>query len=235
MKKLHDIQLNILRTLLFARSKRYSEIKPYDMEGSQFKFHMDKLIDSKYIVKQATGLYSLTTKGKEFANQMDSIEVEMKKQSKVTAKICCVRDDKSEPEYLLYERKKNPFYGHQGFPTSKIWYGNSFIAGAKEGLFNETNLEGEPELVAIRHYTVYTEESRNLLEDKTMYIFRVLNPEGELKSKKDGLFTWTKQSKVTEFVKKPLPEFKEVHELLQGTKNSNFFKEVEHIVDIDIF
>lgn len=232
MKNIHEIQLKILRTLLFAKSKRYSEIKPIDMEGSQFKFHIDTLISSNYIIKDSKGLYSLTPVGKELANQMDSIEIQIKKQSKVTAKICCVRNINSEIEYLLYKRLKNPFYGFQGFPNSKIWYGSSFIEGAKNGLFNETNLIGEPVLFAIRHYTVYDKDNHNLLEDKTMYMFKVLNPSGELQSKKDGEFTWVKKSKVNDFIENPLPEFREVFQLLNNAPQIDFFKEVVHKVEI---
>lgn len=235
MKNFHEIQLNILRTLLFARTKRYSEIKPIDMEGSQFKFHMDTLISSNYIVKDPKGLYSLTPDGKELANQMDSIEIQMKKQSKITAKICCVRNLRDENEYLLYKRLKNPFYGFQGFPNSKIWYGSSFIEGAKNGLFKETTLVGEPELFAIRHYSVYDKNNENLLEDKTMYLFKVINPSGELQNKKDGEFSWIKESEISDFVKNPLPEFHEVFQLLKEAPQIEFFKEVVHKVNIDNF
>ena len=234
MKNIHRIQLNILRTLLFAESKRYSEIKPTNMESSQFKYHLDALITAKLITKDANGHYLLTPKGKEFANQMDSINIQMKKQTKVTAKICCIRDSGLEPEYLLYERLKNPFFGHQGFPTSKIWYGMSFVEGAQKGLYNETNLIGEPELIAIRHYRVYDEISNTLLEDKTMYIFKIINPTGELQSRKDGRFKWVKETKVNHFVKKSLPEFREVFSVLNNN-NTDFFKEVVHKIDINKF
>lgn len=235
MKKIHKIQLNILRTLLFAKSKRYSEIKPTDMEGSQFTFHLDTLISSKLIVKDSNGLYSLTPKGKELANQMDSVDIKMKKQSKVTTKICCVNNTNAENEYLLYKRLKNPFYGCQGFPNSKIWYGSSFIESAKNGLFKETDLIGKPELFAIRHYTVYDKNNDNLLEDKTMYLFKVINPSGKLKSKKDGEFIWVKESKISDFVQDPLPEFQEVLQLLKEAPQIDFFKEVVHKVAINNF
>lgn len=235
MKKLHEIRLNILRILLFATSKRYSEIKPADMEGSHFKFHMDTLISAKLINKDDNGMYSLSSSGKELANQMDSINMQMRKQSKVSAKICCIRKVNEENEYLLYKREKNPFYGFQGFPNSKIWYGASFEEGAKKGLFNETNLEGIPELFAIRHYKVYDKESDRLLEDKTMYMYKVLDPGGELISKKDGAFKWVKESDLDKFVSNPLPEYKEVISLLRGNDKFEFFKEVTHLVSIDNF
>ena len=204
------------------------------MEGSQFKYHLDTLITAKLIKKDTMGHYLLTIEGKEFANQMDSIDIQIKKQTKVTAKICCIKSG-IEPEYLLYERLKNPFFGHRGFPTSKVWYGTSFVDGAKKGLFEETNLTGEPELICIRHYRVYNKTSHELLEDKTMYIFKVINPTGELQSKKDGKFRWVQKTEVNHFVKDPLPEFYEVFDILNNRNNIDFFKEVIHEVDINKF
>lgn len=235
MDKLHKIQLNILRVLLFAKTKRYSDIKPYDMEGSQFKYHMDRLIEYKLISKELGGTYSLTSTGKEVANQMNSIKISMGKQAKVTANICCVRRLNASTEYLLYTRKKNPFYGFQGFPTSKIWYGDSFIDGAKKGLFNETNLTGNPKLLAIRHYRVFDNANDHLLEDKVMYIFRFDDPIGSLKSKKDGEFAWIKEEDFHKFIINPLPEFEEIFKLLNSRFIEDFFKEVVHFVDINKF
>jgi len=235
MKKLHDIQLNILRVLLFAVSKRYSEIKPIDMGGSKFKFHMDTLISLNLIKKIDNGQYSLSIAGKELANQMDSIDIKMRKQSKVSAKICCVRTLNDQIEYLLYKRQKNPFYGFQGFPNSKIWYGSSFEEGVRLGLFNETNLVGDPQFFAIRHYMVYTKNQKKLLEDKTMYMYKVINPTGDLKSKKDGIFKWVKESNLENFISRPLPEYHEVMSLLIKKSSLECFKEVMHLIDINDF
>lgn len=234
IKRLHYIQLDILRVLLFATSKRYSEIKPIDMESSQFKFHLDSLIKSGLIEKCDDGLYRLTFNGKEFANQMDTLDVSMRRQSKISAKICCVRDSGKEKEYLLYTRQKNPFFGYQGFPNAKIWYGESFIDGVKRGLYSETNLQvsREPELMAIRHYRVFSKEQRILLEDKTMFIYRIVNPTGELLSKKDGVFKWVKETEVAEFVQYPLPEFEEIVRILKGDGITKDLDEVEFEVNL---
>ena len=224
MDKMHKIQLNILRRLLFSVSSRYSDIKPFDMEGSLFKYHLDKLINRKLVRKDDSGLYFLTHEGKEFANQMDSIKISMGKQAKTTAKICCVRNIDQEIEYLLYTRKKNPFYSFQGFATSKIWYGESFDEGAKRGLYDETNLIGNPKLIAIRHYIVCDILNQELLEDKVMYIYKFINPIGDLCSKKDGEFAWVKESDIEKFVLNPLPEFPEILELLKVKRLTNFSK-----------
>lgn len=44
MKQYHDVQLKILRKLLFAQSLPYSQLKPDEkMENNQLSFHLDKL------------------------------------------------------------------------------------------------------------------------------------------------------------------------------------------------
>ena len=55
MRQLHEIQLQILKKLLFASGLRYAQIKPDpQMENNQFDFHLDQLIDGGYVEKYDT-------------------------------------------------------------------------------------------------------------------------------------------------------------------------------------
>lgn len=225
MKQIHPLQMDILRKLLFAPYLKYSEIKPGDMENSQFIFHLDKLIEEILVEKSEDG-YRLTVLGKEFANRMDSIESKMKSFPKTTTILCGYRDGAEEKEYLVYKRLKNPFYGGQGFPTQKVWFGDKICDAAKRGLKEETNLDGKPELIAIRHYHVYLED-KQLVEDKIMYMFAFHNPIGEVKGNVEGEFNWIKDSEISNFIKNPFPEFYESFELLKEFKGEVSFKEID--------
>lgn len=229
MNSIHPIQIDILKQLLFSISKRYSEIKPQEMESSQFSFHLDKLITQGFISK-SKGRYELTDSGKVYANQMDTKAPKMKSHAKLTTKLCCVREVNAKIEYLLYKRLKNPFYGYVGFPTSKVWFGDSIKYGAIRGLHSETNLTGIPKIMAVRHYRVYSKQSK-LLEDKVMYIFRFTNPRGEVRSKKDGKFFWAKKKEIVRMKNRFLPEFKEVFNILSRKRINIDFREVNQIVD----
>lgn len=228
MKSLHPIQLHILRKLLFKTALKYSQLKQSEMENSQFVFHLDKLIHNGYIQKQHSD-YTLTSSGKEFANRMDTQEIKLKLQPKTTTVIACTRQSSDgETEYLIYTRHKNPFYGCQGFPTHKVWYGEKIIDAAHQGLLQECGLHGQAQLYAIRHYHVYN-PTHELLEDKIMYAFRFTSLTGELISSADGLFSWVPESQITSFITNPLEEFQELYNLLSNFNGQISFLEQDHI------
>ena len=186
MKSLHSIQIKILQDLLYKEYIKYSDLKPKEMEGSQFTFHLEALIKESLIKKSSQG-YSLTAKGKEVSNRMDYGDIDIKTQAKISAVLCCIREEDGVTQYLLYTRKKNPFWGYQGFPTGKVKRGEDISEAATRELLEEANLDGIPELFAIRHYRIYSNEDL-LLEDKIFFAFRFKNPKGKLTSGKEGDF-----------------------------------------------
>lgn len=228
MTEQHEIQLYILHKLLFAKSLRYSQVLPDEMESSQFQFHMRRLIKQGLVKKMSSGSYSLTEVGVEYANRMHKATHEFRKQPKVTTGICPIRP--SLNEILIYTRLKNPFYGCQGFATEKVWYGESILNAARRGLREETNLDGVPELIGVRNYKVYSKENE-LLEDKIFFIHRFIDPKGDLKSTDEGKFEWVKIDDVEKVVTNPLEEFRETLEILLNYKGTISFKEVTHLTD----
>jgi 8-oxo-dGTP pyrophosphatase MutT (NUDIX family) len=222
---MHEIQVEILRKLLFAEKLRFAEIKPADMEGSQFTFHLEKLVEQKYVAKVANG-YRLTESGKNFANRIDFDSPKPAQQAKHSAVFCATRKDATE--VLIYKRLKNPYFGHYGFPTGKVRYGETMIDAATRELQEETNLVGTPYLVGIRHYRVYFPDAKTLVEDKVMYVYRIDEPEGELLSNEEGEFRWVSSKTVLEEFSPTLPEFAEMLEMITQSKSEIDFREVEH-------
>lgn len=190
MKQLHPIQLQILKKLLFAKQLRYHETKPdKEMENNQFGFHLDQLISDSYILKENKH-YLLTNFGKEYANRLDSQETTIARQAKVSVMICCLRGTNKETEYLIYTRLKQPFYGCQGFLSGKVKFGETIEQAVRRELKEEANLEGDPEIINIKHYLVYNKVGKELLEDKFMFYCQVKNPSGQLKGNDEGKFAW---------------------------------------------
>ncbi|HSX39884.1 MAG TPA: NUDIX domain-containing protein [Candidatus Saccharimonadales bacterium] len=226
MKQLHEIQLNILRDLLFSDVLRYSDIKPVDMENSQIVFHIDKLIENGLVTKVDT-LYKLTDAGKEYANQIDTDIVKVPHAVKATTIFCAVRNASSEKEYLIYKRLKNPFYGCLGFPTEKPKWGETLEGAAKRGLKEEANLDGEGKLFAIRHYLVFSKESGEIVEDKLMHAFLFINPTGNLAGNIEGDYQWIKESELSQKVIPALEEFSEILEALNNFNGVVSFKELK--------
>jgi hypothetical protein len=224
MKDLHPIQIEILRRLLYSDGLNYARIKPdKDMENSQFVFHLDKLIKEGLINKEGS-FYTLTDSGKEFSNRMDVAYKAFRPFPKTTTMLCGVREIEGEKEFLMYTRKKSPFYGRQGFPSQKVLFGDSIIEVAQKGFEEETGLQGTPELVGIRHYRIYSQED-NLEEDKIMYIFLFKNPIGELQGCEEGDYFWVKEDNINDTIKNPLPEFSESLELIRNFNDTILFSE----------
>jgi predicted transcriptional regulator len=96
MKELHPIQLNILKNLLFSKSSSYSQGKPDpEMENNQYQFHLEQLIKDGLIEKNVKS-YCLTTKGKEFAGRINTDQVKITKQAKISVNVGCVRNNAGE-------------------------------------------------------------------------------------------------------------------------------------------
>lgn len=200
MKNLHPIQLQILRKLLFAQSLKYIELKPdKDLPNNQYDFHLNQIIKLQYI-KKHENQYSLTHLGKEYANRMDTDQIKISKQAKISVFVAGVKISSRGKKFLIYTRLKQPFYGAQGFPSGKVMYGESVEDAAKREFLEETGLTGKLEIMSIRHYRVFDETSNELLEDKFMFLCRIKNPKGKLIQSEEGKFEWVSESKIYDYV-----------------------------------
>lgn len=217
MKDLHPIQLSILRNLLLSDGLRYTDIKPdKEMENNQFSFHLNSLIDANLVLKDEDK-YRLTDKGKEWANRMDTDDVKMMTQAKLSAWCCCVRDVGYGKEVLVGTRKKQPFYGCQGFVAGKIKFGETIYDAARRELREEAGLEGNPKLVQVKHYISYKEGK--LVEDKFMFLFSFENPEGEIHANYEVDLKWVPINELPQFITKPFKNFEEIKEVVDSVMN----------------
>lgn len=218
MKQLHNIQIQILKKLLFTPSRRYSLLKPKkDMDNNQFNFHLETLIQSGYVVK-LTNEYSLTTLGKEFANRIDEKDNMIILQAKISVMLCVINGDEDK-QYLIYTRLKHPFFGCQGFLTGKISYGETVIETAIRELKEETNLDGLPQLVGIKHFRVFDKNTDNLIEDKFLYFCKIQNPQGELKANNEGKFEWVRESNLKSYMTNPFVSFEDIMKYINEVRN----------------
>lgn len=223
MKQLHHIQLDILNSLLFKDKGRYSQIKPYGVENSQFVFHINKLVKTGYVLKE-NSTYSLTETGKEYANRITTESGKIERMVKSTVVLIPCRKKNNEVELLIYQRLKNPFYGCYGFGTEKPKWGESFSDAAIRGLKEETNLDGAPKLIAIRHYIVKRECV--VLEDKLMHAYLFENPNGKLTSIEEGKYFWSSPKRFSKY-KRKLEEFDDFYNaFINFTDEEISFKEV---------
>jgi len=231
MKQLHETQLGILKKMLFANKLHYIKLKPNpEMENNQFDFHLKELIKAGYVHKKDKE-YSLTSMGKEYANRMDTDKVVITQQAKISAWLCCRKKIKNKYQYLIYTRLKQPFYGCQGFPSGKVNYGERVIEAAKRELKEETSLTGIPNIVTIKHYIVFDKNSKELLEDKFMFLCLFENPGGKLKTNNEGMYKWVDEKDLKKYVTNHFESWKAFVEQLSEIKSFKgriSLQEVDH-------
>jgi hypothetical protein len=105
---LHHIQKNILDTLATSELSRYSDIKPLDMDGNIFTYHLKQLITDKQVTKNEDGTYALSPKGKDYI-------VHRYENPLLQAHSIFLIAIKRGDEWLMRERLVQPLLGMSGF------------------------------------------------------------------------------------------------------------------------
>lgn len=181
----HDAQMKLLRQLLLSSSSKFSELtKASGLTSDHANFHIKKLIENDFVehLPKSYGQYRLTTKGKEYANRMDTDEQIIEKQSKLSVVLDIINHD---GRHLQQERMKHPYYGYWGRPTGKIRWGETMIEAAARELKEETGLKAELNVGGFYHKLDYDVDGK-LLEDKYFCFVRGINPKGEMLTQSDG-------------------------------------------------
>jgi 8-oxo-dGTP pyrophosphatase MutT (NUDIX family) len=218
---MHIVQLQILKKALFVPQAKFSELNPEGIESNLFNFHLNELIDAN-LIQKVDALYSLTNKGKEAANMIDTDKNKVVKQAKISAWIAVSRKISDNTEYLIFTRLKHPFYGCKGFISGKVSYGEQTIETAKRELQEETGLIGDPQLIRITHFIVINEENSEIVEDKFMFMYHFSNPTGELKGVgEEGKYEWVQESNLATYVDKHYESVEDFLAQVQDVKDFN--------------
>lgn len=174
---IHEAQMKILRELLFHTEAGFAELqKPTGLDSDHFKFHIARLVELGYVAKTDISKYTLTTKGKEHANKLDTDTHTIEKQPKLSVGLI-IENDKGE--FLTQQRLKQPYFGFWGRPTGKIRWGETFLEAAARELDEEAGLTADLTVAGFYHKTDYKKDG-TLLEDKLFCIVYGSNPTGTL-------------------------------------------------------
>lgn len=185
--QVHPAQTSILRELLFHPSAGYADLqKPTGLSSDHFNFHIKRLLELGLVLKISTGKYTLTPRGKEYANKLDTDRNTIERQPKVAVLLAVNREKDGVEEFLFQERTKHPYFGYWGFPTGKIRWSESILETAARELKEETGLSAEYSLNGIYHERTFQEENGELLEDKVFFVIHCVNFTGELIEKFEG-------------------------------------------------
>jgi predicted transcriptional regulator len=196
--EIHPAQLSILRTLRHSNSARYTDLRhPTALDSDIFKFHLLKLVKQKFIEKQINGEYSLTIKGKEFANNLSKIKPSVQKQPKLSVAIIASKQTTNGQLYLFQKRYRNPFYGFWGAITGPVQWGQSIEETAKYEFEKQTGLSATYEVKFFHRKTDFNLATDKILEDKLFAIVEAKNLKGVIKNKWSGGFnSWMNLSEL---------------------------------------
>ncbi|HMS93099.1 MAG TPA: MarR family winged helix-turn-helix transcriptional regulator [Candidatus Saccharibacteria bacterium] len=183
---IHETQTLILRHLLFVPDAGFAELqKRTGLTSDHFNFHIKKLVEVGYVQKQDAS-YSLTPRGKEYANRMDTDENEIEKQPKVSVVLLVERQNGDRREFLTQQRLKQPWYGFYGRAGGKVRWGESFEEAAARELAEETGLQGTFTFSHVFHKRDYKQSDSSLLEDKIFVIMHCNETTGTMMEEFEG-------------------------------------------------
>lgn len=216
---LHSVQMAILAKLRTSPALMYTRMKPNSRMGNnQFDWHL-KQLQKRGLVQYDTDGYALTLAGKQYVANLDVPTIVMDEQPKVRAWLVCTRGESSETEYLFCTRKKHPFYGCQGLPAGTVRRGETIVEAAQRELSQECGLVGKARIIHVQHYIIKT-PAADLLEDQLMFLCLVQNPQGTLQNSTTADYEWISESRVSEWLMRPLGTGEEIHMALKQAKEA---------------
>lgn len=216
---MHRIKKHILHRLILSPSSHYAKIKPKDVEGNLFMYHLKKLIKENFIRKKNDGKYELTPAGKLFADKLSLKSFQPRIQPNIVTLTACKNE---KGEFLLYKRKRQPFLGLTGFPYGKIHLGEKITDAAKREFKEKTGLSA----ILTHKGDVYltTLQKGELISYVFCHIFSGNMPKGQLKKNAEiGECFWAKVEDIKP--KNHIPGFLEIYKILKQKPLHKFFKE----------
>ncbi len=226
--KENEIREKILSILIHNKKTTFSDLWDKSIPSNKFTYHLNQLIEEGYVKKDKDQKYHLTTKGKTLESSLDG-ETGKKRQRPFVAVLLVVRD---KGKYLLYHRKKEPFYDFYGLPGAKVEIGEDIVSCAKRELLEETGLEGDCKINSVFNFRI--KENNELLSHFTQFVVLFDNPKGELvKENREGSYTFVNKS---EFLKKNkegvlFPDNLVVFKNIEDNKKFHFYEMSFNIVD----
>lgn len=132
---MHHIRRTILDELATAETKRYSELKPKNLDGNVFNYHLKGLIADNFVQKNESGDYYLTSLGSDYIVH----RYEKAAQSAHSIFLIVI---KRQTEFLLRQREVQPLLGFSGFIHGEPEPGVSVELSAKKRLLAKTGIDG---------------------------------------------------------------------------------------------
>ena len=140
----HHIQKHIIATLVEHKSARYADIKPAQIEGNVFTYHLKYLLSQKLIQKNLHGRYELTDTGKLLGINASVRQKDVLRQAHAILLLGVCEGS----SWLLRKRLVQPLYGKVGFihgeprPEERITDAARRILQSRTGLTGDATVKG---------------------------------------------------------------------------------------------
>src|SRR5438874_5275120 len=119
---MHRLQQHILQQLIHNSRLRYAQLKPTDVEGNLFMYHLRQVMSEGWVCKAGDGAYELSPVGQAYVERLSLKTLTPRAQPRIVTLMVCQNEDS---EYLLFRRKRQPLIGMVGFPYGKLHLGES--------------------------------------------------------------------------------------------------------------
>lgn len=173
----HHIQKEIITKLVECETARYADLKPANIEGNVFTYHLQSLMRDGLVVKNDAGLYMLTSAGKLFGINSSLKKKDLLLQAHAII-LLSIRDDHGR--WLLRRRLVQPMYGAVGFIHGEPVAGQSVYAAAAHTLERRTGMSGEFQFKGSGYICLRNKEE--IISYTQFSLFEVANLQGGLQA-----------------------------------------------------
>jgi ADP-ribose pyrophosphatase YjhB (NUDIX family) len=187
---MHWIQRHILKTFATKEKCRYKDLKPEDVDGNLFMYHLNILKKDGYINKEGS-TYFLTKDGKRKVGGMSLSSGERTEQPRVFVMIYI----RNKNNILMYDWNRQPYIGHTSLPFSRVRYSQTLAEAALDTLKYKTNLSGK--LESRGSVNVVIKKNSSVSTHYIAHIYELRNFKGDIFA--DGLTgkpRWVKESEI---------------------------------------
>ncbi len=218
---MHRLQSHILSQLIHNPELRYADLKPSEVEGNLFMYHLKTLIKQHLVVKGDDGLYRLTPEGQRYADSLSLKTFTPRAQPRIVTLLVVKRSD---GKYLFLRRKRQPLLGKVGFPYGKVHLGESIADAAQRELIEKTGPTAELSHRGDGYITIYMHNEP--VSQIMFHLFYSENPTGELVAETPGGSTfWAGVEEIDETF---MPSVRGLFAELAKAEDERFFVELSY-------
>ncbi|HSX41390.1 MAG TPA: NUDIX domain-containing protein [Candidatus Saccharimonadales bacterium] len=218
---MHRLQQHILQRLILNPEQRYADLKPVEVEGNLFMYHLRCLMKDGYVEKRANGRYSLSAAGKLYVDRLSLKSLTPRIQPRIVTLMAVEQGGK----WLVYLRKRQPLINLIGFPYGKIHLGESIKAAAERELKEKTGLIADLTHVGDGYAT--TSEAGEPVSQIMFHMFYGKDPKGEILEHSDiGEPMWVDELAIGG--QGFMPNVADLLALVKNRSAERFFAQLEH-------